>query len=390
MGKANSRRFIETAILNDLTYIEIMSRLKRLATSIFEWVNLPDSMDSRFLELTLFEKGQACLLYDEMLGFLNTSVSGGQYLNVYDLPTELNCYANSYTTTKKTYNGLIDVPLEEASNYGIFVMNNFDRTPTRMHLELFAYRLYEVEQAMFTNVVNQKYPLLILMNDKQRLTMQNLYNQYNGNYPVIFGDKNNLDLNDIKVLNTNSPYVVDKLSFYKKEIWNELLTYLGVNNIDIQKKERLIQGESNANNELINYNLQASLYPRKLACKQFNKLFKLEGTDKAIDVKLRSDIDNVIKEVDSTITQIQNEAMLDGIITPDEQMVLDMLVDNKNIDTMDKAIQHQLMNPFNNPDNMDMGVKRNLTLEEKKKETPKRNNTNLPRKRGRKKKSEVK
>ena len=381
----NSRRFIETAMLNDLTYIEIMNRLKRLATSIFEWVNLPDSMDSRFLELTLFEKGQACLLYDDMLGFLNTATSGGQYLNVYDLPTELNCYANAYHTTRKTFTGIGETPpLELASEYGIFVMNNYDRTPTRMHLEVFAYRLYEVEQTMFTNVRNQKFPLLILMNDKQRLTMQNLYNQYAGNYPVILGDKSEIDLKNIQVMNTNSPYVVDKLSQYKKEIWNEILTYLGVNNIDIQKKERLIQGESNANNELINYNLQASLYPRKLACKQFNKLFRLEGTDKAIDVKLRSDIDNVIKEVDSVITELQNEALLDGIITPDEQMVLDMVVDNKNMPTMDKAIMHE-MNPMNNPENMDMGAVRNTTLEEKNKEKG-----TTPKKRGRKRKGEVK
>lgn len=358
----NSREFINASIMNDLTYIEIMNRLKRVATSMFEWVNLPDSMDSRYLELTLFEKGQACLLYDEMLGFLNTCVSGGQYLNVYDLPTELNCYSNSYTVTRKNYNGIGDVPpIELASEFGILVMNNYDRTPTRMALELFAYRLYEVERTMDTNVKNQKFPLLLLMNDKQRLTMQQLYNQYNGNYPAIFGDKNALNLDDIKTINTNSPYVVDKLSDYKKEIWNEVLTYLGINNIDIQKKERLIQGESNANNELINYNLQASLYPRKKACEQFNKLFHLENTDKAIDVRLRSDLDNVIKEVESITSDIQDEVLQDGILTPDEENLINSLENNPLNDTM----------------NVDMGLKDNLTLLEKKKEE---DNINTPKK----------
>ena len=94
---------------------------------------------------------------------------------------------------------------------------------------------------------------------------------------------------------------------YKKEIWNEALTYLGINNIMINKKERLITDEANSNNELINMNLQSFLTPRLEACKQFNKKYGLEGTDKEISVRVRSDLLNIIKKELSITKEYNNE-----------------------------------------------------------------------------------
>ena len=88
---------------------------------------------------------------------------------------------------------------------------------------------------------------------------------------------------------------------YKKEIWNEALTFLGINNIMVDKKERLITDEANSNNELINLNLQSFLAPRQLACKQFNELMGWTGTDKEISVRVRSDLHNIIKEMESIV-----------------------------------------------------------------------------------------
>ena len=138
--------------------------------------------------------------------------------------------------------------------------------------------------------------------------MINLYNNYDGNQPVITVDKNLMDSNELKAINTESPFVADKLMDYKKEIMNEALTYLGINNIMLEKKERLVQDEANSNNELINLNLQKFLAPRQLAAKQFNEKFGLTGTDKEIKVKLRSDLTNVIKKIESiTNSYFENE-----------------------------------------------------------------------------------
>lgn len=93
-------------------------------------------------------------------------------------------------------------------------------------MELFAYRLYEAEQTALINIKAQKTPILLLTDDKQRLTMENLYMKFEGNSPVIFGDKNSLGENVVKAINTQAPFIADKVIDYKKEIWNEALTYL--------------------------------------------------------------------------------------------------------------------------------------------------------------------
>ena len=113
----------------------------------------------------------------------------------------------------------------------------------------------------------------------------------------------------MRVLPTNPPFIADKLNDYKKEIWNEALTFLGINNLN-EKKERLITEETNSNNELINLNLQSYLTPRKEACKRFNTLFGLEG-DKAIDVKVRSDLYNIIKQEESVVADYNADGKVD-------------------------------------------------------------------------------
>ena len=112
-------------------------------------------------------------------------------------------------------------------------------------------------------------------------------------------------------MNTEAPYVVDKLTEYKKEIWNEALTYLGINNISVKKKERLTENESNENTELVNLNLQAMLAPRLEACRQFNELFGLTGTKKEISVRVRSDLENIIKKEQSIVSDYMDNGQID-------------------------------------------------------------------------------
>ena len=144
-------------------------------------------------------------------------------------------------------------------------------------------------------------PVLILVPENQKLAMENLYVQYEGNRPVIFGDKDSLSPDSIRSIKTDAPFIADKIMDYKKKIWNEALTFLGINNIQEDKKERLITDEANQNNEVINLNLQSYLEPRQEACRQFNEKFRLTGTDKEIKVQLASDLHNLIKENESIV-----------------------------------------------------------------------------------------
>lgn len=308
IGKKNNQ-FFDSLYLNDSTYIDYLERMKKICLSMFEWVNLPSSMDSRFLEKTLFYEGQASLLYDEKYGYINTKCADGGYLNIYELPTKLHCYSMQYSADRNVYEGFKE---ENPNNQCILVMNNWERIPTVNTIELFAYRLYLAQRSCDVNVMATRTPVLILGTEKQKLTMENLYNKYDGNQPFIFGDKDIISNDMLKAINTQAPYVTDKLSEYKKEIWNEFLSFIGVNNIDVEKKERLITGESSANNEVINLNLQSYLAPRKEACKKFNELFGLTG-ENAIDVRIRSDLFNIIKQEESIITDYNNNGIDDTI-----------------------------------------------------------------------------
>ena len=306
-----SYKFTDSMIVNDNTYYDYLNRFKRIALSMFDWVNLPKSMDARYLELCLYYNGQAALIKDKKYGFINTKAAANGYVNIYGLPTKINCFSYSYQSVRTLYNGLD--PNSKDEEEAILVMNNWDRLPTAGSMELFAWRLYNAQRTCDVNLNAQRTPLIVAVDEKQRLMMENLYNQYNGNQPFIFGDKKQLSGQEIKAINTQAPFIIDKISDYKKEIWNEALTYLGINNVARDKKERLTENESNENNELVNLNLFAMLEPRREACRKFNEKFGLTGTDKEISVRVRSDLYNIIKQEESLISDYQDNGKIDKI-----------------------------------------------------------------------------
>ena len=313
--KAKDIRFLDSALMNSRTYYDYVDRFKKICLSMFEWVNLPESMNARYLEECLYYKGQAALFKDETLGFINTQVCDNGYLNIYGLPTELMCYSYQYQQYRNLYTGLEGRELKDA----VLVMNNWQRVPTALTIELFCQRLAEAEMTASTNIKAQKTPVLIVVDEPQRLMMENLYAQYDGNRPFIMGDKNQLSENSIRCISTGADFIADKVMDYKKAIWNEALTFLGINNLSNEKKERLITDEASSNNELINLNLQSMLVPRQEAAKQFNKLFGLTG-DKAISVRLRSDLYNIIKQEESVITDFNDNGIDDKLEEVEEDV----------------------------------------------------------------------
>lgn len=322
MGKRAKYRqnykFVDSALVNDLTFTDYLNRFKKVALSVFEWVNLPKSMNAQWLEKCLYYNGMATLLKDKNYGFINTNCCSNGKLNIYGLPTNLNCFSFEYQTNRKLYTGLMTGLTEaqkEAREYYecILVQNNWDRTPTAGSMELFALRLYEAERTADVNIKAQKTPIMVLVDEEQRLLMENLYNQYDGNRPFIFGDKKQLGSDVLRAIKTDAPFIADKIIDYKKEIWNEALTFLGINNIMVDKKERLITDEANSNNELINLNLQSYLAPRQEACRQFNEKFGFTGTDKEISVRVRSDLHNIIKNAQSVVTDFKENEIVNDL-----------------------------------------------------------------------------
>ena len=286
-------------IINDRTMIDYIDRLKMLAISLFSWKDLDKYAGtgaSRFLELSLYEDGRGVFIKDETLGYMALKVNPSDKLNVYQLPTKVMAWSIGYN---KQYD-FDDV---------VYIMNNELQKPTREFMELFAYRLYETERTIDINLNAQKTPVLIEGDTKTILTLKNVYMQYSGNTPFIFGNKQFDISNKLNVLKTDAPYIVDKLDIHKHQIFNDALTVLGIDNANTDKKERLITNEVESNEELIKYYLNCFYKTRKCACEQIKEKFNID-----IDIELNKDIIDLLKITENDIINYENGGVDDGQI----------------------------------------------------------------------------
>lgn len=287
MGKVKNAEFWQSKKFNSWSFQQYYNRLTELAISMFEWKNLPETVDARFLELTLFGDGMSVFFKDDVLGYLALRTMIGGRLNVYQIPTIRHAYAS---------NG-VNVPLNEDNS--VIIFNNLIHTNSLLDVEMFAERLYKLDRIIDINANAQKTPILITCDENQRLTMKNLYAKYDGDVPAIFADKN-LNPKGVGVLNTGAPYVSDKIYALKTAYWNEALTYLGISNMNINKKERLIQREAASNLGGTIASRYSRLEARKQACKQINEMFGLE-----IDCDYRKDYE--IIEMEESIKEKVDE-----------------------------------------------------------------------------------
>ena len=266
-----SEGFIRSALLNVWDYTDYEDMLTEIALSRFEWDGLPDTCDERYLERALFFNGRAVYIRDEVVGDLTLKVTAGGKLNVYGIPTQRTAYGdNGYSVMVNPTNSVL-------------IFNNYKQKPTFPVITNYAMRLYELDRTIDVNVNAQKTPVLILCDENERLSMENLYNQFTGNRPVIFGKKG-LSLDNFEVLKTDAPYVSDKIYDLKTQLFNECMTLLGIANVSIEKRERLVTDEVNRSMGGTYANRMAYMTMREKAADSINKMF---GTN--ITVKFRED-----------------------------------------------------------------------------------------------------
>jgi len=272
--------------LNDITFTDYYYRLTMLARSVFKWENLPNGISEKWIERYLYNDGCCVFFKDETRGLMVARASRVGTLNYYDEPTQIQPIATNYD-----HNGTI---LDNFENC-VLIQNNDLKLPTYPTIKLYAYRLADVQRTMDININAQKTPVLVTGSDKVMLSLKNVYRQWKGNEPVIFGNKQ-LENAPVSVLKTDAPIVFDKLRNEKHQIWNECMTFLGVNNANMDKRERLVDDEVQANNEQIELCAEMFLKNRQEACKLINEMF---GTN--ISVKLRDfkEIKDLLKDKES-------------------------------------------------------------------------------------------
>ena len=263
MGRRRKTNFEESLSMNNYTYMQYAYRLMELSISMFEWKNLPEGVDERFLEMVLFTDGHAVFFKDDELGdYLALQCLINGKLNVYRIPINRRAFAVNGYQKKLT------------DKDSVIIFNNMLHTNSWLDVKMFAKRLYNLDRIIDVNANAQKTPILIKGNEQQRLTLTNLYKEYDGNAPVIFADKS-LDMNALQVLSTQAPYVADKIYQLKTQIWNEALTYLGISNVSFQKRERMVSDEVTRSQGGTVASRYSRLNARRQACEQINKMFGL-------------------------------------------------------------------------------------------------------------------
>ena len=259
---------------------------------------MPKTIDLRYLEQTLITQGACVFFKDDVLGYLCLPVVLNGKLDVYGNPYDFMAISDT------GYNKKLDV------NSGVIIYNNYLRMPNITEIRYYADRLYEYDRIIDVNVKAQKTPVLIKCDKNEMLSMENVYQKYEGNQPVIYGKKS-LNDDNITVLKTDAPYVADKVYALKRNIWNEALTQLGIPNTDTTKRERMIKDEVISSQGAVIATRNSPEKMRQLACDKINEMFGLNIWYQFDNI----DIDKTIErggEDDGTLYDSGADDMRDG------------------------------------------------------------------------------
>lgn len=258
---------------NSETYIHYYNKLMLMLTSMFEWKNLPDDIPERFIEKVLFNEGQIAFFEDGSTGYKMMRCMQHGELNLYDEPTEWEVYTTNGARISKTPDELE------------IIRNNKFAYPSVILLQHHLHRLHNIERTIDQNLWQQRNLVIIKSKENQRLTIKNLMKEIvNFGYMIFGSDK--LDTKGIESLNFNIPFIGIDLEQMKEIKWNECINMFGINSANTTKKERLITDEANANNQLIQLNVDVMLTERKIAVDRINKRYGLN-----IEVNFRENLE---------------------------------------------------------------------------------------------------
>lgn len=274
-------------ISNNITFSYYYYKLMLVACNLFEWEGLPNNMESRWIENYLFSDGQCIFFKDSALGFMVAGVAQDGGLNCYNDPTTLTPVATNYIYTSNE-------PLTNGKDCYL-IRNNYLRLPEFAVIRYYAYKLCNIDRAIDVNIEAQKTPTIITCTDKQKLSLKQAINQRKDNEPVIYAD-NSFDKDMITTLDLNTPMVFKDLQVQKHMILNEFFTDIGINNANMDKRERMVANEVEANNEQVKACEDVLLRSREEACKQINRIFDLNISVKRRELDKIPEYKDIIKD----------------------------------------------------------------------------------------------
>lgn len=276
-------------MLMELMYERVFTEI---AMARFKWKGLPESINVRFLEHTLFYRALSVFYFDKDYDkhFALKGAASGP-VNMYDEPTAFRVFGNSLinkelramTTQDKDGGG-------RKNPQCVPIWANRLRMPDHDIALIYATKMAEIERTIEINVMAMRHPFIVAVDDTDKLTLQNALRQVVEGQPVIFGTQamadsldNKARLLDMKIDKDLAP----NLQLVKAKQWNDCMTFLGINNANQDKRERLVTSEVSANNSQVLMARNSALDARRFACEQINSLYDLNvSVDWNVDVEL--------------------------------------------------------------------------------------------------------
>lgn len=292
-----------------VTYSTWFNRLYNIAISRFEWLNLPETCNEKFIEQVLFFNGFMVGYKDTALNsFLIMPCTNNSVLDIFGYPAKVNAYGYNGYMAQNLTPYTITLGQETTNADAALLYANYSRCPDLPAVLYFARKLTKIDRTIDVNINVQKTPYIISCGENQRLTVANMFKQVDNFEPAIITTKF-YGLNGekpINVMDLKPPFVADKMQVLKRQVYQEALTYLGIEANTSEKAERQVTEELTANMGETESMRQSPLASRKQFCKEFNKIY---GTN--IDVKFRSDLQ---------LSQImENGGLTDGELYDDDK-----------------------------------------------------------------------
>ena len=270
----------------------IERNLTEICINRFEWINLPDSIDPRFLELCLFYNGLSVVYfdtdYDKLLAVRGT---GTGYVNMLDNPVAFTVLGPGSIVKPLTDTAPAQFQNKQLSALQITMLNSDNYTPEELKMKaipiwpnalrypdidtvkLYAKRLAIIDRSIEINSKNARRNKLITATQDTQLSMINANRQLDEGVEAIQVTGPAQDLEAIKAIDLGIlPEQYEKLHLLRTRWWNECMSLLGIDSSNQDKKERLVEAEVHANDEQTESVKQANLKARKFAANLINKV----------------------------------------------------------------------------------------------------------------------
>ena len=276
-GFAMSTQKLRTKIKNDTTFASYYSQLKDMAENSFKWHDLPNDMDPVFIEKMLFQFGLVAVFNDPVVGLvaLPAMQAGGFDLN--NMPKMIRAFS-----PRTGFSQLLKYsPALDLTECVLIHNKNRDLTSAmfKTTIGMYAERLTEMKRTEDVNVFAMRTPVTMVVPEGQVETYTNLLDRYQNFGQIIFGYKG-LDVDAIKSIKTDAPWIADKVDDLFIKTWNEAVGFLGISNVGVTKRERVSTEEVTLSMGSAMTFRNTRLEPREWAINRINDKW---GTDISID-----------------------------------------------------------------------------------------------------------